>query len=269
MAGDDVPSTTGQISVKLTDIITKYVDSATSGDFADWIEKLELVAKLQGITDLKTFLPLFLNGAAFAVYKQLPEHETSDYARLKAALLQAFGVNCYAAYEMLQRRVLQEGETVDVYLAEIRKLVTLIGIGNVEPLLKCAFMAGLPSDIAVQLKSVAAVETLGLNELVNRARMILSTRSSDATCAVGYNSSPKPRFGSCFACGNAGHFARDCPQQRGGERGSRPSFNRKRTCFICDEEGHLARFCPKKGDTQKVGNSQGGASAPDASPGHQ
>ena len=60
-------------SVKLSDIICRYEDQSISGDFAEWIEKLELVAKLQKIEDLKPFLPLFLNGAAFAVYKQLPD----------------------------------------------------------------------------------------------------------------------------------------------------------------------------------------------------
>ena len=34
-------------AVKLLDIIAKYTDEASSGDIAEWIEKLELVAKLQ------------------------------------------------------------------------------------------------------------------------------------------------------------------------------------------------------------------------------
>jgi hypothetical protein len=58
------------MAVKLLDIITKYEDNA-SGEFSEWIEKLEPVAKLQKITDLVSFLPLFLAGPAFAVYKQI------------------------------------------------------------------------------------------------------------------------------------------------------------------------------------------------------
>lgn len=61
---------------------------------------------------------MFQNGPAFAVYKQLSGEEKGDHERIKAALLAAFEVNCYAAYVQLQRRVLPEGETVDVYLAD-------------------------------------------------------------------------------------------------------------------------------------------------------
>ena len=93
-------------SVKLTDILSKFEDNA-SGDFAQWLEKLELVAKLQNVSDLKSFLPLFLHEPAFAVYQQLSNEEKDDYGKMKAWLLSAFGMNCYAAYEQLQRRVLQ------------------------------------------------------------------------------------------------------------------------------------------------------------------
>lgn len=257
-------------SVKLSDIITKYEDSTVSGDFAEWVEKLELVAKLQKIDQVQTFLPLFLTGSAFAVYKQLPETDTNDYDKLKAALLEAFGVNSYAAYELLQHRVLQEGETVDVYLADLKRLVVLMGLTltNAEPLLKCAFMAGLPSDIAVQLKSVAAVEKLDLTALITRARMMLSTRANEMACAAGV---VKQRHGCCFTCGGRGHMARECPSSNTNKQGGGYQYQRKpRTCYACGEPGHMQKYCPsKQRDATKTGNEQGGVSAPDTLPNRQ
>lgn len=251
-------------NVKLSDIVSKYEDSTTSGDFAEWVEKLELVAKLQKIDDLQTFLPLFLSGSAFAVYKQLPQSDRDDYDKLKASLLVAFGVNSYAAYEQLQRRVLQDGETVDVYLADLRRLVVLMGQKDAEPLLKCAFMAGLPSDVTVQLKSIAAVETLDLTALATRARMMLSTRVNDLSCAVGVT---KQRSG-CYTCGGRGHIARDCPTPSSNSSKQGGGYQRKpRTCYSCGELGHMVKNCPSKPrDTEKTGNDQGGVSAPDTLP---
>ena len=242
-------------SVKLTDIISKY-EGISSGDFTEWVEKLELVAALQNVSDLKSFMPLFLSGPAFAVYKQLTEEEKADYVKMKAALLSAFGVNCYVAYEQLQRRVLQENEPVDVYLADLRRLVSLMGQGAAEPLLKCAFMAGLPPDVSIQLKYVAAVEKLGLGDLIARARMILSTRSSDISCAVGY----QKQRGTCFGCGSTSHMLRDCPKSA-----KRNAATRPKRCFVCNDVSHIARYCPN--NDVKQGKGQGEASAPGVSPG--
>lgn len=246
-------------SVKLTDIIDKFEDSATSGDFLEWVEKLEMVAALQNVSDLKNFLPLFLKGPAFAVYKQINDADKADYQKVKGALLSAFGTNCFVAYELLQRRVLQDGESVDVYLADLKRLTTLMGQGSADPLLKCAFVAGLPADIAGQLKSIVAIEKLSLDELLGRTRMILSTKSSEVSCAVGY----QDRRGACYNCGSTYHVSRECSRPRKGH----PSKTVRR-CFICNETDHLARSCPQKFTSQQ-GKGSGGASAPAATPGPQ
>ena len=52
-----------------------------------WVDKPVLVAKLQKDEALTTFQPLFLSGAAFAVYKQLPKEVMNGCAELKRATL--------------------------------------------------------------------------------------------------------------------------------------------------------------------------------------
>lgn len=238
--------------MKLSELIKTYEDG-NSGDFSDWIDKLELVAKLQKVEDLKAFLPLFLSGSAFAVYKQLGDSEKNDYDKLKKALLTAFSVNCYSAYEELRARSLVDGETVDVYLADLRRLVALIGQGNPEPLLKCAFVAGLPEHLAAQLKSIAAVEDLALHELVSRTRMMRSVNSTSgpATCALAQSS----RDVKCYHCSGP-HLARNCRVNK-----REHTVRREVRCYNCDEIGHIRRNCLKG-----RGNENGAVYAPDARP---
>lgn len=243
-----------KVAVKFSDLIKTYEDSTTSGDFGDWLAKLELVAKLQKVDDLTTFLPLFLSGSAFAVYKQLGGGDKEDYTKLKKALLTAFSVNSFSAYEQLRVRTLVDGETVDVYLADLQRLVALIGQENSEPLLKCAFVAGLSYDLAAQLKSIAAVEDLALHELVSRTRMMHSVHSTSgalATCAVAQ----RHREVKCYHCAGP-HLSRNC-------RSNKKEFTARREvkCYNCDEIGHIRRYCPKL-----QGNENGEVCAPDARP---
>ena len=74
----------------------------------------------------------------------------------------------------LKNRVLLKNESVDVYLADIRRLVALMGHGQYgEPLIRCALVSGLPSDVAMQLKSTVNAERLELSELVGRLEQCL------------------------------------------------------------------------------------------------
>lgn len=48
------------------------------GDVVAWLQKVKLVARLQGVKDLATFLPLYLEGDALALFLQLSEQEQAD-----------------------------------------------------------------------------------------------------------------------------------------------------------------------------------------------
>ena len=247
-------------SIKFSDIVKNYVDYNTSGEFSVWIEKLELVAQLQEITDKLKFLPLFLSGPAFAVYQQLSDGVRGDYDKLKKELNNAFSTNAFASYEQLRSRVLLDGESVDVYLADLRRLVNLIGQKDANALLRCAFVAGLPSEISMQLRSTANISEMPLDEIVAKARAMLATTMSTTTyaCAatspreVSYASNPK----QCYNCKGYGHISKDCSSKQ--LVSERP---RVRRCYVCNSSDHLANRCP-----QRSGNAQGGASASDARP---
>ena len=97
------------------------------GSVLEWIEKLELVCLLRGFSSLEKIIPLRLGGNAFAVYQQLPPTNKLNVAAIKRALIGAFGVDKFVAYELFNSRKLKLGESVDVYLAELRKLASAFG----------------------------------------------------------------------------------------------------------------------------------------------
>lgn len=246
-------------TIKFSDIVRNYESSDVSGDFTVWVEKLELVAQLQNVTDKLKFLPLFLTGAAFSVYQQLSDEAKGDYDKLKAELTTAFSSNAFVAYEHLRERVLREGEAVDVYLADLRRLVSLIGQQNSDPILRCAFVAGLPSEVSVHLKSIAGLDKMALCEIVAKARAMMASKvMATAFGCAAVAQVQRGRSRECFNCRGIGHVARNCPSPR-----LPPNDVQRapRKCYICQSTEHLANKC-----NQRSGNGKGAASASDVCP---
>ncbi|XP_045105468.1 uncharacterized protein LOC123500980, partial [Portunus trituberculatus] len=129
----------------------------------EWLEKLELVCKLRGITELHNVAPLRLSAGAFSVYQQLSKQFVA--------------------------RKLRDGEPVDVYLADLRRLAEHFG-GIPDEGLSCAFVAGLPEAARHVLRAGCRLETMGICQLLNRARAVLA----DVSLGVG-----SPPHVSCLA----------------------------------------------------------------------
>ena len=91
-----------------------------SQSVVEWIDKLKLVCRLRGIKDLHTIASLRLVGGAFAVYQQLSSDDKGSFDEIKATLTSAFAADKFAVYEQFVARRLRDGETVDVYLADLR-----------------------------------------------------------------------------------------------------------------------------------------------------
>ena len=89
-------------AVKITDLVRPYNGD---GDIVEWLNKFELVAKLKEIKETENIVPLFLEGSAFAIYNELSDSGKKSYEAIKGALVEAFSLNAFQAYEQLTKRV--------------------------------------------------------------------------------------------------------------------------------------------------------------------
>ncbi|KAK8397100.1 hypothetical protein O3P69_004638 [Scylla paramamosain] len=159
----------GKFDMKL---IPEY-DGSVAQSVVEWLEKLELVCKLQGVSgEVASVIPLRLTGDAFAVYMQLAESDRKSAEKVKKALLATFAADPYLAYDQFVNRRLRAGESPDVYLAELRRLATVFG-GMNEKTLACAFVSGLPEEVRQLLKAGSSIEALDLDQILTRARAVI------------------------------------------------------------------------------------------------
>ena len=153
-------------------LIPEFSGDSTQ-NVVEWLEKAELVCKLRGVAHLESVLPLRLTGGAFAVYQQLPDADKQDIGKITKALRTAFAVDSFTAYEQFVGRRLQHGETVDVFLAELRRLAVPFG-GLSDKMLACAFVAGLPDTVKQLLRAGSRMEELPIDQILTRARAVLA-----------------------------------------------------------------------------------------------
>ena len=254
------------------DMIKAYTGE---GDVVAWIKKVKLVAKLQKISDLASFLPLYLEGDALALYLEMTEDDQANADKIEARLKEAFTDGPFAAYGKLGR-IQWKGEQVDVFANEIRRLAGLAGFygESLERIVKLTFVNGFPGNISVELQQVNNIIHLSMSDILVRARVLTANPevkvAAVASQAQGQghpiryitskfaNASIKTaegrKFkGQCFRC-RGPHMARFCKEKK------------TVVCFKCGEEGHISPQCQKQssGTSQNQGNEIKGAGAPAA-----
>ena len=255
--GSDSKKSAGEHSevTRITTDMIKPFDG--SGDVVAWIKKVKLVAKLKGVEDLCSLLPLYLEGDALALYLEMEDSDQLDIACIETKLKTAFSDDNYEAYAKLIRKKWL-GESVDVYMNEIRRLAGLAGFDgkSLDNIVKLAFVTGLPHDMGIAIQQMDNVATVTTSEMLARARVLVANDVRDVTASAqsdtrkniekdyggkremhSYTTNFKLK---CFNCGGP-HMARNCK-----ERSSNI------TCFNCGKIGHIAAQCYEQGNRQKV-----------------
>ena len=131
----------------------------------EWIEKAELISQLSGVKCIKCIVPMRLSGGAYAVYQQLSKDKRRDFACIKSALYTVFALDSVSAWKKFMVCKLHPEETVDIYLAELRRLSVLFG-GMLEKGLICAFIAGMCKRVEELFRASSQMDNMDILEVL-------------------------------------------------------------------------------------------------------
>lgn len=222
------------IAAKMKGLLKLVKPYDGSGDISKWLDKLKMLIKLQGL-DLNTseVIPYFLEGNAYELFSQLDKNVATDSALLEKSLQDAFGLDSFEAFEILRCKRWDGTETVDVYMAEIKRLASICNLKN-DDFVKHSFITGLPKETAHQLRIQLKFADVTLSELVEKTRVLL--KHNKESCMAMQTDFRRLQVTKqtfyCNKCNKSGHTAKFCR--------SKEDYRR---CFKCDKVGHVAKNC--------------------------
>ena len=156
------------------------------GDVVRWIKKVKLVAKLQKVQDLVSFIPLFLHGDALAHYLEMSNEDQVWAEQIEMRLVTTLTEGPFEAYEKL-KQFKWTGESLDVYANTIKRLAGLagyVGIG-LDHTAKLAFVTEFPDDVPVALQQLPHIERMDVSKLLPTARLLVSKRMKKTEMVAG------------------------------------------------------------------------------------
>ena len=237
-------------SLKLSDVVPKFTGDGE--DVEMWLDRLHLAIEINstGTAEEKTaelvrVLPLFLDKAAYATWKQLSVEDKTDLTKIQATLRRVYGLSKVVAWERLKALKWMPGDQIDVLADEARKLLNIVcSFKNLsDEIVALTVVDALPKVVADQVRMHYG-EDMELDKVISCAKSLLisygntymenrliasAARIKDNSTTIGHRVVTRPNDGDirCYGCRGIGHIRRECPL----------------TCSRCHRKGHLQVDC--------------------------
>ena len=140
----------------------------------EWLEHVEMVCELCAMERVEHVLPLRLQSGALAVYRQLSQEQRTDPEEIKRALMTAYVMDAFNAFDEFTALRLQQNVTVDEFLAYLHRLTRLVGEPLPEHWMICAFVSGLLQNVRQLLRASSRMQTMTLKQLLTRASTVMT-----------------------------------------------------------------------------------------------
>ena len=235
-----------------------------------WLDRVEKRCDVEKVAP-EGVISFLVCGGAREVFETLNIAEAKDWSIVKDLLSRSFGLTDKAAFERYRDRKLGEAETVDVYIGELKRCATQIGISHDSKAFRLQVLSGIPREVEGRLGEKPDKFTKPLREFMADVRDRVATYRAESerrkSRAVG--AGPSRELGAaqsglvCFRCQGKGHYARDCaskpvPGSKRARSGSRSRTAPTGGCWIC-QGNHYAEKCPQRKAKTAANAGSGGA----------
>ena len=149
----------------------------SEGNVMAWLKTVDLVVNLEGIPDVGSLIPLFLEGGAQTLYLELIDEDKKDTEIIRIQLTWAFSEIPRETCEKF-KNVKWADESVNVYTNKIQRIIRLVGfvVTSSDLLAKMAFTSGFPEQISREFQQVNGFKRMDVSQLIPRARLLTCNR---------------------------------------------------------------------------------------------
>ena len=146
-------------------LIPEFGGAASDEPIIEWLEQVEMICELADEERVECILPLRLTGGALIMHWQISKEQRADIKEIKHAHSTVFAVDAFVAFKQFAMWWLHDGETVDEFLAALKRLACQVSKRTPEKWIACGFVAGLPQHVRQQLQALVRIDALTLDQL--------------------------------------------------------------------------------------------------------